>query len=70
MENKDDVVDGEDYRKKFKTIMCPLGQHASKQNGPRWPYGLAKGTTKFGANSMYASHPMELEFPQTLATRI
>ena len=57
-----------DYRKIFKTIMYP-GDNMSKGKGQRWPYSNVKANTKLGNDSLYAHHPMELQFPQTLEMR-
>ena len=59
-----------DYRKLFKTIMCPLKDACPKLIPPRWPSSKHKSITRFGKNCPYAHHPMELQFPQTLDMRI
>ena len=59
-----------DYRKLFKTIMCPLKNECPKLIPPRWPSSKHKSITRFGKNCPYAHHPMELQFPETLQMRI
>lgn len=59
-----------DFRKIYKTIMCPMKDKCPKLIAQRWPSSSVKANTKFGANCPYAHHPMELQFPQTLQMRI
>lgn len=70
----DEEVEGEkkpiDYRKLFKTIMCPLKHECPKLIPPRWPSSKHKSITRFGKDCPYAHHPMELQFPETLQMRI
>jgi hypothetical protein len=54
----------------FKTIMCPLGDACPKVRKARWPNSSIKSVTNFGAMCPYAHHLMELEFPETLQTKI
>jgi hypothetical protein len=54
----------------FKTIMCPLGDNCPKVRKSRWPNSSIKSVTNFGAMCPYAHHLMELEFPETLKTKI
>ena len=69
-EDEDDP-DGEiDYRKIYKTIMCPLQDSCPHVKKLRWPSTNIKSNTKFGKKCPYAHHPMELQFPQTLDIRI
>lgn len=72
--DEEEDVDGEekptDYRKLFKTIMCPLKHECPKLIPPRWPSSKHKSITRFGKNCPYAHHPMELQFPETLHMRI
>lgn len=67
-ENEDN--DEVDFRKLYKTIMCPLKNKCSKVRFQRWPSSNIKSFSKFGKECPYAHHPMELQFPQTLTTRI
>lgn len=62
--------DGKDTTVLFKTIMCPLGDTCSKVKKARWPNSSIKSVTNFGALCPYAHHLMELEFPETLQTKI
>ena len=66
----DDAGDDIDYRKIYKTIMCPLKENCSKVKMARWPSSGLSCTTKFGKECPYAHHPMELQFPETLKMRI
>lgn len=59
-----------DFRKLFKTIMCPLKDACPKLIPPRWPSSQHSAITRFGKNCPYAHHAMELQFPQTLDMRI
>ena len=59
----DDDPDEVDYRKIYKTIMCPLKEQCSRVKMQRWPSSSLKSTTKFGKDCPYAHHPMELQFP-------
>ena len=59
-----------DYRKIYKTIMCPLKDQCQKVKMQRWPSSGLKSITKFGKDCPYAHHPMELQFPETLDMRI
>lgn len=54
----------------FKTIMCPLVQTCPNDTRARWPMSSDKAVTQFGQKCPYAHHPMELQFPQTLTTKI
>ena len=54
----------------FKTIMCPLILSCPNDTRDRWPKSSAKSTTQFGAQCPYAHHAMELQFPQTIQTKI
>lgn len=54
----------------FKSIMCPLGAKCPKDNRTRWPSSSTKTVTPFGRNCLYAHHYLELEFPETLNTKI
>ena len=54
----------------FKTIMCPLVQSCPNDTRQRWPKSSDKAVTQFGAKCPYAHHYMELQFPQTLTTKI
>jgi hypothetical protein len=58
-----------DWRKVYKTIMCPLGDKCPKYKNLRWPSSAVKTTTKVGKDCPYAHHPMELEFAQTINMR-
>lgn len=68
----DDGDDNEeiDYRKIYKTIMCPLKTECPKVKMQRWPSSNTPSHAKFGRECPYAHHPMELQFPQTLAMRM
>ena len=50
--------------------MCPLKNKCTKVKFQRWPTSNVKSITNFGKDCPYAHHPMELQFPQTLTTRI
>jgi hypothetical protein len=63
-------VDDEKTTVLFKTIMCPLGDSCPKVKKSRWPNSSIKSVTNFGALCPYAHHLMELEFPETLVTKI
>lgn len=52
-----------DFRKIFKTIMCPLKDSCPKKLKQRWPYTLLKTHEKLGKDCPYAHHAMELAFP-------
>ena len=65
-----DEVDEVDYRKIYKTIMCPLKNRCAKVKFQRWPSSNLKSHTKFGKDCPYAHHPMELQFPETLQMRM
>jgi hypothetical protein len=54
----------------FKSIMCPLGAQCPKDNRQRWPASSTKTVTPFGRNCLYAHHYHELEFPETLNSKI
>lgn len=54
----------------FKTIMCPLVTRCPNDTRQRWPKSSAKTTTQLGALCPYAHHLSELQFPQTLQTKI
>ena len=59
--NIGDEESGEkDFRKVFKTIMCPLKLDCPKVKMLRWPSSSIKSHTKFGKDCPYAHHPMEL----------
>jgi hypothetical protein len=63
--------DGEiDYRKIFKTIMCPLKDSCPKLKKQRYPYTGVKSHAKLGKDCPYAHHAMELQFPQTINMRL
>jgi hypothetical protein len=49
-----------DYRKIFKTIMCPLKDSCPKLKKRRWPYTGSKSHSKLGIECPYAHHAMEL----------
>ena len=55
-----------DFRKIYKTIMCPLGKDCPRCKTLRWPYSNIKSHQKFGKDCPYAHHSMELRFPETL----
>lgn len=59
-----------DYRKLYKTIMCPLRKDCPKVKMLRWPSTSLKARRQFGKDCPYAHHPMELLFPETLDIRI
>jgi hypothetical protein len=50
--------------------MCPLGEKCNKDNRSRWPKSGTKTVTPFGRMCLYAHHYNELEFPETLNTKI
>ena len=50
--------------------MCPADENGQRVKMQRWPSSGLKCTTKFGKDSMYAHHLMELQFPETLDMRI
>lgn len=50
----------------FKTIMCPYREKCPKDRRTRWPKSGLTNVTQFGAACLYAHHPMELQFPETL----
>lgn len=54
----------------FKSIMCPLGDQCPKDNRARWPKSGTKTVTPFGEKCLYAHHYNELEFPETINTKI
>lgn len=54
----------------YKSIMCPLGANCNKDNRTRWPKSGTKCVTPFGRMCLYAHHYHELEFPETLNTKI
>lgn len=54
----------------FKSIMCPLGDRCPKDNRARWPKSGTKTVTPFGDKCLYAHHYHELEFPETISTKI
>ena len=54
----------------FKTIMCPLRDICPQIHKKRWPASSLASVTKFGSECPYAHHLMELEFPETLNTKI
>lgn len=54
----------------FKTIMCPLKDKCPKVRKNRWPSSSLKTITQFGAMCPYAHHLMELEFPETIQSKI
>ena len=70
----DRVGEDEEQRRKerimFKSIMCPLGDKCPKDNRARWPKSGTKTVTPFGDKCLYAHHYHELEFPETLSTKI
>lgn len=57
---ENDDNDEIDYRKLYKTIMCPLKHKCSKVRYQRWPSSNIKSFTNFGKECPYAHHPMEL----------
>lgn len=59
-----------DYRKIYKTIMCPLKDSCPKLKKQRWPYTGMKSHEKIGKDCPYAHHAMELAFPQTINMRL
>jgi hypothetical protein len=70
-EAEGDEENGEvDYRKIYKTIMCPLKDACPKLKKQRWPYTGIKNHTKLGKDCPYAHHAMELAFPQTINMRL
>jgi hypothetical protein len=52
-----------DYRKIYKTIMCPLKDSCPRLKKQRWPYTGIKSHSKLGKECPYAHHAMELAFP-------
>jgi len=54
----------------FRTIMCPLKDKCPKIKKPRWPTSNTKSFTKFGEECPFAHHPMELQFPESIVTKI
>ena len=50
----------------FKTIMCPYREKCPKDKRARWPKSLTSNVTPFGTQCLYAHHPNELQFPETL----
>jgi len=66
-EEENNVVD---YKKLYKTIMCPLKKDCPKVKMLRWPSTNLKANRPFGRDCPYAHHPMELLFPETLDIRI
>lgn len=50
--------------------MCPLKERCNKVIKIRWPYSNIKSIARFGQSCPYAHHPMELNFPQSLNSRI
>lgn len=54
----------------FKTIMCPHKEKCVKDTRKRWPLSNIPCVTKLGVNCPYAHHPMELEFPEMIETKI
>ena len=59
-----------DYRKLFKTIMCPLANSCPAFSNSRWPQSKDPTTRRVGDACPYAHHPMELQFPETLGMRV
>lgn len=54
----------------FKTIMCPLKERCSKVQNHRWPISNIKTVKKFGENCPFAHHPMELNFPESIVSKL
>ena len=52
----------------FKTIMCPLKDKCGKLKNQRWPTSNIKTHTQMGSDCPFAHHPMELKFPESIAT--
>lgn len=52
-----------DFRKLFKTIMCPLANACPQFSNSRWPQSKDPTTRRVGDACPYAHHPMELQFP-------
>ena len=50
--------------------MCPLGERCSKVNRSRWPKSSTKSIVPVGNMCLYAHHYSELEFPETMMTKI
>jgi hypothetical protein len=50
--------------------MCPLGDKCPRVQKIRWPYSNIKSISKFGETCPYAHHYMELQFPETIQSRI
>lgn len=50
----------------FKTIMCPYRDKCPKDRRSRWPKSGLTNVTQFGSACLYAHHPNELQFPETL----
>ena len=66
----DPETDKKDYRKLFKTIMCPLRDECPQFSRLRWPQSKDPTTKRVGHDCPYAHHPMELQFPQSLSMRV
>jgi len=54
----------------FKTIMCPLKERCSKVQNHRWPISNIKTVKKFGEHCPFAHHPMELNFPESVVSKL
>lgn len=54
----------------FRTIMCPLKDKCPKIKKPRWPTSNTKSFTKFGEECPFAHHPSELQFPESIMTKL
>jgi hypothetical protein len=64
------LKDDDKYKLVFKTIMCPLGDKCKDANFARWPKSNTKCVTPIGRKCLYAHHYNELEFPETLNSKI
>jgi hypothetical protein len=50
--------------------MCPLKEKCPKVKNKRWPTSNTKSFTKFGEECPYAHHSMELQFPESIMTKL
>ncbi len=54
----------------YRTIMCPLREKCPSDMRPRWPTSNTRSKTKFGQECPFAHHPMELQFPESIITKL
>ena len=54
----------------FKTIMCPYGDKCPRDKRARWPKADRSNVKQFGEKCLYAHHPNELQFKETLRIQV